>query len=496
MNESIGDIVLEKAPKNAKYTSPDIQKDILNIISNQVRPKIRKEIGDAKFCILVDEARDASNKEQMAVVLRFVDSDGFLRERFFSIVHVTDTTAAILKKKISDTLGRYDLHIHNMRGQGYDGASNMRGSWNGLQALFLRDCPCAYYVHCFAHRLQLALTTAAEKRIEVVHMVATGERDTGRGCNQIGNLLRPGKTRWSSNFDSLCSMIDMYSSVTNVLENMVNDGASNSIRGEASGLLAVMKSFDFVFILHLMQKIMGLTNLLCRSLQEKSLDILSAMDCVSTTKTLLHTLREEGFVILLSYVKEVCVKHDIEIPNMEARYKSVEELNNRFNDETVELLKLSCALEPKENFKFLSVDHVYRLAEKLYSLDFDAQDLHHLRLQLNHYKLDVVGHERFHNLSSISELCRRLVETNKSETYNLIDRLIHLVLTLPVSTTTTERAFSAMKLVKTALRNKMEAKFFADSMVVYIERDFVEKIDNDLIILEFDSKKNRRAQLQ
>ncbi|XP_073135847.1 uncharacterized protein [Henckelia pumila] len=174
----------------------------------------------------------------------------------------------------------------------------------------------------------------------------------------------------------------------------------------------------------------------------------------------------------------------------------VEELYNRFNDETIELLKLSCALEPKENFKFLNVDHVYRLAEKFYSLDFDAQDLHHLRLQLDHYKLDVVGHERFQNLSSISELCRRLVEINKSETYNLIDKLIRLVLTLPVSTATTEPAFSAMKLVKKALRNKMEAEFFVDSMVIYIERDLVEKIDNDLIILEFDSKKNRRAQLQ
>ncbi|XP_073120246.1 uncharacterized protein [Henckelia pumila] len=202
----------------------------------------------------------------MAIVLRFVDIDGFLRERFFSIVHVTDTTAAKLKKEISDSLGRYDLHIHNMQGQGYYGASNMRGSWNGLQGLFLRDCSCAYYVHCLSHRLQLALTGAAKKevsiwlffsklnsicnlinaspkrqaelhsaqRIEVAHIVATGERDTGRGCNQIGNLLRPGKTHWSSNFDSLCSMIDMYSSVTTVLENMVNDGASNSIRGEAS----------------------------------------------------------------------------------------------------------------------------------------------------------------------------------------------------------------------------------------------------------------------
>ncbi|XP_075486197.1 uncharacterized protein LOC142525793 [Primulina tabacum] len=253
---SIGDIVLEKAPNNAKYTSPDIQKDVLNIISNQVRAKIRKEIGDAKFCILVDEARDASNKKQMAIVLRFVDTEGFLRERFFAIVHVTDTIAAILKKEISDALGRYDLHIHNMHRQRYDGASNMCDSWNGLQALFLKDCS------------------------------ATGERDTDRGCNQIGNLLRPGKTRWSSNFDSFCSMINMYSYVITVLENMVNDGAFNYIRGEASGALIAIKSFDFIFILHLMNKIMRITNLLYRALQEKSLDILSGIDYISMTKNL------------------------------------------------------------------------------------------------------------------------------------------------------------------------------------------------------------------
>ncbi|XP_028073248.1 uncharacterized protein LOC114275408 [Camellia sinensis] len=44
----------------------------------------------------------------------------------------------------------------------YDGASNMLGEWNGLQALFLKDCPYAYYVHYFAYRLQLALIAAAK----------------------------------------------------------------------------------------------------------------------------------------------------------------------------------------------------------------------------------------------------------------------------------------------------------------------------------------------
>ena len=102
---------------------------------------IREEIGDAKFCILVDEARDESKREQIAIILRFVVKEGFIKERFFYVVHVRDTTALTLKNEICVVLSRYNLHIENIRGQGYDGASNMRGEWNGLQALFLKDCP-------------------------------------------------------------------------------------------------------------------------------------------------------------------------------------------------------------------------------------------------------------------------------------------------------------------------------------------------------------------
>ena len=43
-----------------------------------------KKFGDAKFCILVDEARDESKREQMAIILRFVDKEGFIKERVFS----------------------------------------------------------------------------------------------------------------------------------------------------------------------------------------------------------------------------------------------------------------------------------------------------------------------------------------------------------------------------------------------------------------------------
>ena len=80
---------LVKSPHgNASYTSPLIQKEIFSIMANKVRNYIREDIGDGKYCIIVDESRDESKREQMAIVLRFVDAAGFLRERFLDLVHV------------------------------------------------------------------------------------------------------------------------------------------------------------------------------------------------------------------------------------------------------------------------------------------------------------------------------------------------------------------------------------------------------------------------
>ncbi|CAI0627712.1 unnamed protein product, partial [Linum tenue] len=70
LNDQINCVVLRNAPGNAKYTSPSIQKEILGIIANRVRCKIREEIGDSCFSILVDEAVDEAGREQMSIILR------------------------------------------------------------------------------------------------------------------------------------------------------------------------------------------------------------------------------------------------------------------------------------------------------------------------------------------------------------------------------------------------------------------------------------------
>jgi hypothetical protein len=86
-------------------------------------------------------------------------------------------------------------------------------------------------------------------------------------------------------------------------------------------------------------------------------------------------------------------------------------------------------------------------------------------------------------LSSIEKLCQGLIGIGKSEIYYLIDRLIRLVLTLPMSTITIERAFSVMKVVKTRLRNKMEDEFLTNNLVIYIEKKISESLSLDLILM-------------
>ncbi|XP_075499951.1 uncharacterized protein LOC142538524 [Primulina tabacum] len=240
VNIEIDEVVLENAPKNAQYIAPEIQKEILHIMANRVRQMVREEVGDKYFCILVDEARDISKREQMAIILRFVNNHGILTERFFAIKSVSDTTSMNLKNMISNVLVHHDLYVKKIRVQGYDGASNMRGAWNGLQALFLKDCPYAYYVHCFAHRLQLTLVSAAKdvsviweffshldnivnivtsstKRIaelrtaqrnEIEYMLSIGERDSGSGANQIAIdfILMELNTRFNESSVELLSL--------------------------------------------------------------------------------------------------------------------------------------------------------------------------------------------------------------------------------------------------------------------------------------------------
>nr|XP_020153595.1 uncharacterized protein LOC109738882 [Aegilops tauschii subsp. strangulata] len=74
----------------------------------------------------------------MAVVIRYVDTHGLSNERFVGVLHVEETTSAYLKSKIDFIIAKLGLSLQQVRGQGYDGASNMAALTNGLSKTFQR----------------------------------------------------------------------------------------------------------------------------------------------------------------------------------------------------------------------------------------------------------------------------------------------------------------------------------------------------------------------
>ena len=123
-NESINE-VLQTVLKNCKFTHSDIQKDIVNTFACETSKAIIKDLDNRFFSILIDESRDISVKEQMSLVLCYVNKKGINIERFLGIVYVASTAALLLKCAIECLLCEHNLSLTNLRGQGYDGASNM-----------------------------------------------------------------------------------------------------------------------------------------------------------------------------------------------------------------------------------------------------------------------------------------------------------------------------------------------------------------------------------
>ena len=85
--------MLQKTSKNYRLTHYDIQKDIVNTIVRETSKTIIKDLDNGFFSILVDESRDISMKEQMSLVLRYVNKKGIIIEQFLGIVYVASTTA-------------------------------------------------------------------------------------------------------------------------------------------------------------------------------------------------------------------------------------------------------------------------------------------------------------------------------------------------------------------------------------------------------------------
>ncbi len=151
---------LQDAGRNATYTSKTTQNDLIECIGSFIRNSILKQVKEVKYySVLCDEVIDVACKEQVSIVLRFVDSDCNIQEEFLDFIKVERITGEVLAREIKNVLARYGLDFQNCRGQGYDGATNMSAA-NGVQGHLSVENSKVVYVHCNCHILNLCIVNA------------------------------------------------------------------------------------------------------------------------------------------------------------------------------------------------------------------------------------------------------------------------------------------------------------------------------------------------
>jgi hypothetical protein len=319
--------------RKVDMTSHNIQNEIIQLYGQSVVRHICKKIQQAgTFAIIADGTQDVSRKEQTSICIRYVDNDLCPREEFLGLYEPPDTTGEVLAKCIMDVLLRLQLPLSALRGQTYDGASNMSGKYKGCQAVIQKEQPLALYVHCGAHCANLVAQSVGDSVVPV--------RDAMQSLQELGSLfsqslkcrsafakiaesdhsignfkqIRPlCPTRWLVRVAAIQDVMTQYALVLECLNEMsVPDGSSN-VAARASDLYSQLCKGSLLLALKMALQVFSLLEILNKSLQARYQTVSGMLAAVEETLSALRDLRaDELFDELLANTAEMITQLDLE----------------------------------------------------------------------------------------------------------------------------------------------------------------------------------------
>lgn len=475
------------------------------------------------FTIMADETTDVSNREQVTIILRWVDDNDFsVHEEFVGLYLVPSIGSDMLVSIIKDTLLRFNLPLSKARGQCYDGASNMSGIRNGVAAQLCKEEARAVYTHCYGHSLNLAAgdaiknSTVMKSALDTTHEISKLVKYSPRRGALFETLktqLAPDSpgirilcpTRWTVRADSLASILSNYTVLQELWDECVEIVKDSETIARINGVASQMRTFRSLYGVELGEMILRHTDNLSKTLQHKSFSAAEGQEIAGLTVKTLETLRnEETFNLFWEKVERHRATLEVEEPILPRKRKCPQ----RFDDGTAvgdhpatpkilfrqhyfEALDLiiNCIKSRFEQPGYNTYKHLQELLFKAikeqdfepelqYVSQFYGDDVHkaNLKCQLQTFALDYPKENTPPNIFDVREYMKSLSPAKK-QLIAEVCTVLKLILVMPASNATSERSFSALRRVKTYLHSTMSQDRLNHLMILHVHKELTDALN-------------------
>ena len=428
--------------------------------------------------------------------------------------------------------------ISKLRGQGYDGAGNMSGKTNGAAAIITSNYPLAIYLHCAFHSLNLAVVKSLDipcvrNMIGVVNKVSTfffahpkrqrkleAAIQTTQPASSVHKLKDLCRTRWIERIDALDRFKELHPSIVACFESISAEGSTNWTSDsltDASTLLLAITTTGFLSALVITNKSLNYLMSLTRSLQAEAKDIVEAVKEIDNLKEVLSDVRENVDVYhgqWFADVEKMCdsvgvipslprlcggQSHRSNVPaeNPSEFYRRtitipimdhlLSEIESRFSaHQKTALLGLYLIPSILVTKKFEEIIEDLKPLEEMYASDLKDDTF---KNELHQWYLKWEREKKSHRVHALPTSLSHTLP-HASSYYANIGILLSILCTLPVTSCSAERSFSALKRIKTALRSSMG---LSSLTLLHVHRDI--DIDISEVVDEFARRHPRRIEL-
>ena len=413
----------------------------------------------------------------------------------------------------------------------------MQGIRSGVATRIRQDVSQAFPVHCLAHSLNLCLQDAG-RQISLLRDALDTVRDIVKlinyspkrktlfseklhdhsvSCNSSG--LKPlCPTRWTVRAEAIDAVIKQYTIIIETLDE-VHSTTKDEYGLKAGGIVTALEKFDMFFGLQLGHLLFGAAENTSIVLQRKNISVQEAFSAVNVTRSFyLRQRQDDAFnkfyesVVknaqvlqigepMLPRYRRAPLRYDDGSPQytfsdprsfyrqkyFESCDLLVQELNDRFFQRNVKpITTLESLLMTSANGDSC-VQELSDMKESIFSTDVCMDKLENqLRI------VDVIRVElpEVKKVTSIRTICDAMAQHVNKDLLSEVHLLLRLYLT--ITSSTSERSFSALRRLFTYLRSSMSENRLNQCFLLHVHKELTETLNVEEIAREFIATNDER----